>query len=379
MTRSLALGALLVLAAPAVLLANMADPYRPGDAIGEPSAELAGLVVEHESLRVDLREQTVEAVYTVRNDSTAREVALEFLALGLVEVLYDSIGVPVLEGGEGLGYTVEIDGRPVEAEAVRSLLVPSAWVTGDVRTPEIGGGFARYQTRIPPVYGAAPEDTVRVAPGFRFRLLVPEGQSTVRVAYPVELARYDDPSHPSALHQFAYSLAPARRWGGVGRLDVEVLLPPGVEVASTPTLAREGDRLTASFDGIPADVLTVAFRDPAPVTFRLGPVLAWVWAALCLLVAPAVWAKRRGRSRVLPSLGRALLAGVAAVAGFAAFMLLATAGSETAYGYGLVFGLFFLALPGVGIGMILYVGVEQVAGRFLSPRHEEVQPDRSGA
>lgn len=364
MRRSLAFGTLLILAAPALVWANMADPHRPGDPIGEPSAALAGLVVEHESLRVDLRAETVEAVYTIRNDSAAREVDLAFLALGLAEVYDDSLGT-VLAPGEGR-YTVELDGAAVPAQATDSLLVPSVWVTGEVRTPEIGGGLAEYRTAIPPVYGAAPEDTVRYAPGFRFRLAIPAGRHEVRVRYPVTLARYEDPGHPNALRQFAYSLAPARRWGGVGRLDVEVLLPPGVEAASAPALTRTEGRLAGSFDGLPADVLTVSFRQPAPLTFHVAPVLAWGWLALCVLVAPIAWGRRIGRAGVLGSLGRGALAAVLGVVGFALLYGLSAMGAETAYGYGFVFAAFFLAIPAMLLGALLYAVLEQVAGRWRS-------------
>ncbi|MEM6328153.1 MAG: hypothetical protein AAF791_13650 [Bacteroidota bacterium] len=184
----------------------------------------------------------------------------------------------------------------------------------------------------------------------------------------MDLAQYDDPGHPSTLHQFAYSLAPARRWGGVGRLDVEVLLPEGVEATSDPVLTRDGDRLSASFDGLPADVLTVAFRNPAPLTFRLGPVLAWIWAVLCLLVAPVAWGWRRGRPRVTGSLGRGVAAGALAVVGFLLFLGLSAWGAETAYGYGFAFGGILLGLPAMGVGALLYLVVEQIAGRLLSRR-----------
>ncbi|MEL6614186.1 MAG: hypothetical protein AAFQ43_00535 [Bacteroidota bacterium] len=363
--RTLARGLLLVLALPAVGLANMADPSRPGDAPGEPSAALAGLVVAHESLRVDLSASpaTVEAVYTLRNDSTAREVALEFVALGLTEVYDDSLGTSRLASGDGR-YTVTLDGEPVEAEATDSLLVPQVWV-GDVTTPRIGGGSRRYATAIPPVYAVAPEDTLRTAPGFRFTLPLASGESEVRVRYPVQLGLYDDPGHPRPLHQFAYSLAPARRWAGVGTLDVEVVLPAGVEAASTPALVREGDRLTGSFQGIPADLLTVSYREPAPLAFRAASGGIWVWVALCLLVAPLAFGRRQ-RPRVAASLGRGAAAAILAMTGAAVLLMVAGSFATTPWGYGFAFSGVLLALPLFLSGMVVYALVEQVAGRLLA-------------
>ena len=369
--RALASGALLVLALPAALLANMADPHHPGDAVGEPSAALAGLVVEHESLRVDLSVSpaAVEAVYTIRNDSSAREVALEFLALGLTESYDDSLGAQTLASGEAR-YAVTLDGQPVEAEATDSLLVPQVWVR-DVSTPQIGGGSTRYATPIPPVYGSSPEDTLRWAPGFRFRPGIASGMHEIRVRYPVDLAIYDDPGHPRPLHQFAYSLAPARRWAGFGRLDVEVTLPAGVEAASSPALTREGDRLTGSFQGVPADLLTVSFREPAPLAFGLANNAAWAWLVLCLLAAPVAIGRRqrlrRGAApRVLASLGRSALASVAAGVGFAALTALAVSMATTPYGYGLVVGGVLLAVPLFLAGIAVYTVLEQLAGRVLA-------------
>lgn len=364
--RALVTGAALVLLFPAALLANMADPYRPGDAVGEPSAALDGLVVEHESLRVDLAATpaSVEAVYTLRNPGDAREVDLEFLALGLAEVYDDSVDDTRLAPGEGR-YAVTVGGVPLAPEATDSLLVPPEWV-GDVATPGIGGGSRRYATAIPPVYAVAPEDTLRWAPGFRFRLPVASGVSEVRVRYPVALALYDGAEHPRPLRQFAYSLAPARRWGGVGRLDVEVRLPPGVEAASTPTLARVGDRLTGSFDGIPADVLTVSTREPAPLAFRASSGGIWVWVALCLLVAPLALGRRQ-RRRVAVSLARGALASLLAMVGAAALLMAASAYATTPWGYGFAFSGVLLALPLFLSGMVVYALVEQVAGRLFAP------------
>ena len=378
--RALALGAALVLAFPAALLANMADPHRPGDAIGEPAAALAGIAVAHESLRVDLSASpaTVEAVYTLRNDSTAREVALEFLALGLHRVYDGGTGDGRLAPGEQ-AYSVTVDGRPLAPAPTDSLRVPAIWSADEVRTPRLDGGVTYYDSHVPLAYGSG---ETSFAPGFRFTLPVPEGRSTVRVRYPVTLASVEDAGHPRPLRQFAYSLAPARRWAGFGRLDVEVRLPPGVDAASAPGLTREGDVMTGSFRSIPADVLAVAFRERAPLAFHLAAGAVWPWLALCLVVAPLAMGvraaagaqrrpgARRQRPRVAGSLGRGVLAAVVAAVGWAALVTAAASLATTPWGYGFAFVAFFLGLP-LGIGAVVaYAALEQLGARVLAPALE---------
>ena len=347
----LALGTALVLAVPGVVVANMADPFVPGDVLGEPSPGLAGLVVEHESLRVDLRgEPTVEAVYQIRNDSTRREVALEFVALGL----YSDYGGDrdALRGDTTRAYTVSLDGAPVPAEPTDSLLVPIMWLSGlDVPSPD---GSTLLATTTAGAFEVGEPDTTR-ASGLRFRLAVEPGVHTVRVRYPVRLAGYEGTEHVHPTRLFAYSLAPARRWAGFGRLDVEVLLPPGVDAASTPDLARDGDRLTGSFDGLPADVLGVSFREPAPVAVPLLEGLALLWLGLGLVGVPAllgVRAARRGRSWK-GALVVGPLAALAALAGYAALRVGAISFAETAYGYGFALGGVLLAIPALLAGSLL--------------------------
>lgn len=65
-------------------------PTRPGDHVGEPWGELAGIVIEHETLTLDLRPLTahdpasIEAQYQLRNDGPPRRIDLVFVAEALV-------------------------------------------------------------------------------------------------------------------------------------------------------------------------------------------------------------------------------------------------------------------------------------------------------
>jgi len=57
-----------------------------------------------------------------------------------------------------------------------------------------------------------------------------------RGSYPAEAAVYRT-SQLMPVWQLGYVLAPAREWGGFGRLDVRVELPRGWEAAATLLLA----------------------------------------------------------------------------------------------------------------------------------------------
>src|SRR5690606_33729619 len=64
-------------------------------------------------------------------------------------------------------------------------------------------------------------------------------------------------ARPTALHrdtlvkmQLAYLLAPARDWGGFGKLHVEVNAPEGWQLHADPALTRNGAVWSQHFDGI---------------------------------------------------------------------------------------------------------------------------------
>ena len=373
--RALASGALLVLALPAALLANMADPHHPGDAPGEPSAALAGLVVEHESLRVDLSVSpaAVEAVYTIRNDSASREVDLAFVALGLTEAYDDSLGAR-LASGEGR-YAVTVDGRSVEAEATDSLLVPQVWVN-DVATPRIGGGSTRYATPIPPVYGATPEDTLRWAPGFRFCPEIGPASTRSACATPWTSRSTTTPAtraRPTSSRTASRPRAagPASdgwtwRYSARGRRGRQ---RSGAHARGRPPYGFVPGHSRRPADGLLPRARTSGVR---PRERRRVGVARPVSARCALVFGRRQRLKRGAAPRVLVSLGRGALASAAAGIGFAALTLLAVSMATTPYGYGLVFGGILLAVPLFLAGLAVYTVLEQLAGRVLGASPAQV-------
>lgn len=269
----------LLLALPALLWANMAEPpepapLRPGGPAGEPAGGLRDVVVEHELLQIDLRPLAkakpamVDATYRIRNDGAARTVRLLFVADGL--------------GGAG---EVWLDGRRVPSRRMQPGPLPASWRAPGA-TPDPGGGQ-------PLAYGS------RKAGALAFELPVPPGRHEIRVRYPAQAAIYQTEGL-MPVWQLGYVLAPAREWGGFGRLDVRVELPRGWEAATTPALVRDGDALVGSWQGIPADALALSARAPAPSSgWRYGLWLALCAAGLWLCIlggrAAGRWLGERGR------------------------------------------------------------------------------------
>ena len=323
-----ALCLLLVLAAQA----PVAGPGAPGTPAGEPAADLAGLRVARETLTLDLRPlgarplvgdriagaapggvATVEAEYRVVNAGPTVVVPLQFVAPG-----------PRVEAAR-----VWLDGRPVPALPVDSVRVPPSW-TFMAETPGLGTAPLPYRV-----------DASR-ARGLTFVVAVPTGQHTVRVRYGVRPGAYDDGSHPNRVWQVAYGLAPARRWAGLGQLDVAVLAPEGWDVAASLPLRPGPDgphQLAGRFAGVPGDVLAVSVRAPAPAL----RVPLWVAGGLVALVIVGFAGFVAGRlvaqsdRRWWAAAPASVLAGiVAAVALTVLVGIGGDLGDSDAYGYGLV-------------------------------------------
>jgi hypothetical protein len=273
--RTTIIAAALLLALPALVRANMAEPpepapIRPGDQMGEPAGGLRSVFVEHERLRIDLRPLAkgkpamVEATYRTRNDGPARSLRLLFVADGL--------------GGAG---EVWLDGRPVANRRGEPGPLPASW-RAPATTPGLDGEDLGYEAKH--------------AGALAFQLDLPPGRHEIRVRYPAEAAAYQTPEL-MPVWQLGYVLAPAREWGGFGRLDVRVEVPRGWEAAASPALRREGGALVGSWTGVPADALALSARAPAPsVGWRY-----WLWLALC---AAALWLCVRAGRAMGHSLGQ---------------------------------------------------------------------------
>jgi len=295
-----ALCALLLRAAPAA--ANMADPWSPGAPVGEPSGPLGAIAVVDEALALDLRPfathgtARIAATYHLRNDGPAADLDLLFVSPGLATA------------------SVTVDGAAVAVTPVADAPLPPEWrapenvpsVAGGERTLDPAGRGAR-------ATGSAPH-------AFRFRAALAPGPHTVAVLYDALPGEYHG-HHYYCEYQLGYVLAPARAWGSFGKLAVTIDLPPAWEAAVSLPLARTGDRLAGTFDGVPADALGLSVRHPLDalphgVAFGLS-LAAGLVAALGAGGAAEAQSRRRrgGRVAVVLRLLVVVLVGAAALAG----------------------------------------------------------------
>jgi len=264
--------------------ANMAappDPHtvRAGSRLGEPAGGLRDVVIEHETLRFDLRPLQdgrpawVEAIYRVRNDGAARTLDLLFVANGLARG----------------GHTVTVDGRAVASTPEVARALPPSW-RAPASTPALdsAGGTLPYEP--------AGEGTLA------FRVQLPARRHEIRVRYPAAASVYSK-NDLTPVWQLGYVLAPARDWGGFGAIDVRVEAPRGWRVATQPALRREGGAWVGSWDRVPADAFSISAQMPEPS--EMPWYLLWlgttglVLAGLCWLgwrLGAAVG--RRGRTSV---------------------------------------------------------------------------------
>ncbi len=329
---------------------NASPPWRPGDPVGEPAPEMAGLVIERETLTIDIRPVAVgepaaiEAVYRVRNDGEARRVTLDFVATAM----------------KGPG-AVWLDGRELERESGPAGPLPVEW-----RAPEQTPGRKPFEVL---TYQTLGQGTIRFAPEFG------PGVHELKVRYRAEPGRYQV-GEPTAMIQLGYVLAPARRWDGFGGLDVKVHLPAGWDSWAEPYIdfdPNDETVLARSFDDLPADSLAISAQ--APVVAEWGG--AWAGGAgLAGLVVAAIVGYaagrrlgRRGRSewRALAlTVPTALLLPVLVIAAALAEQAIVAARNgptaDPTYGLNPYF-LFFGGLIVAPLGFVVALAVGQVAAR----------------
>lgn len=245
--------------------ANMAAPPHPrtvhaGSRVGEPAGGLRDVVIEHETLRFDLRPLPdgkpawVEAAYRVRNDGPARALDLLFVANGLARG----------------ATTVTLDGQPVVSTPGVAGALPPSW-RAPATTPALdsAGGTLPYEPR--------GEGTLA------FRVRLPAGRHEIRVRYPAEATAYSV-NDLTPVWQLGYVLAPARDWGGFGGLEVRVDAPRGWRVASSPALRQADGAWVGRWNRLPADALSLSAQKPPPSP---GP---WYLLWLALTAAALVLA-----------------------------------------------------------------------------------------
>jgi hypothetical protein len=257
--------------------ANIGPRWR-GDVTTEPWG-IKEVVITHEQLTIDLRPLTdgdpvrVDVTYHLDNAGASKKLDLLFVS--------GEVGISEFEArlGERL-----LESQPLSREDLRRHWdrFPKEW-----EPPQHLLGI-KEDGNYCPVH-----DWRSQAVPMAFQLELPPGSSTLNVRYRARASGAAEMGSPTVTWQFAYVLAPAREWGGFGRLDVTAYVPAGWDARSAPDLEHEEGVLRGTFTGLPADTLMVAVRAPAPanlqqmtyIYFALGGLTLPGGGAFCWLVA----------------------------------------------------------------------------------------------
>lgn len=259
--------------------ADMANPWQPGDAVGEPAGTVARIAITHEDLVFDLRPLAdanpvqVHATYMVRNDAASTTELLVFLADHALT--------------QQSSFSVTFDGASISATPTTLTQLPDAWKPPTSTPSTIDGVSIPYNT----VPGTA----------FRFTVVIPPGPHRLSVGYSLLSGRYAMPGQ-TIIWQVAYVLAPARQWASFGDLMVQAQLPAGWRARAVPILTRRGDSLVGHFVGLPADglVMSASFpEDPHVAAINQWLVTEWPLLAglLVIMVAGAAAVPRFTKER----------------------------------------------------------------------------------
>jgi hypothetical protein len=336
----------------------------PGDVVGEPTARLDSIDIEKENLVIDLRPLSlkewseegaarIDAIYHVRNNGSDLYLELFFVAAGL-------------KNDSARSYDIWLDGRPVPGTLIASLRIPTQWYPPAFTPPfdahlhsGVGQGIE---------YEVFRGDSSAIL----FAMTLPHGQHTIRVSYravPTENSWEGPIKH----WQLGYILAPARQWANFGTLQTTVLLPEGWEARTEPEMKRNGDTLTGTWQGLPADAIAITIRREPPSTVLLWmmeslpiPVAAALCVVLCITVGrrAGYWMGRQHRSRawIVPValvLG-IVSAGIVGLSGLLEGVLVENLlGEQMSYGYryGATIGLMLFHVPLALIGCVIISAV----------------------
>jgi len=259
------------------VFANAGPPMRGGELAAEPSG-LDAIHILSEALDIDLRPLSraepvhVSATYILRNEGSARDVALMF--------------VTASNRVQGLRVTLNDQSVPASLATLDPTELPAAW-----RPPAITPGLDSRDLG----YYPASMNGGSLATAM-FKPHIPAGQSALSVQYTAEAVRYNY-AEPTVHWQFGYSLAPARAWASFGLLQVTVHVPSGWRAAAAPSLTQTGDTLRGAFKGVPADTLALTVRAYPSSAYALvtSGLSVLVMAALAIgLVAVLRASWRRG-------------------------------------------------------------------------------------
>lgn len=332
---------------PTVAHANMGLPYAVGQLATEPTG-LEGVVITRETLTIDLQKLTdqrlvqVEAIYAIQNEGAARTVDLYF-ATGVNEVQE---------------FGVWLNDTPIASQLVTDVELPDSWQPPR-STPGLHGEAEVFYPGAELVQGTVP---------MRFTVQLLPGPQTLNVTYQAAATSNVSANQPTRYWQFSYSLAPARTWTAFGGLDLTILLPPGWNAATTPTLLRDGDHLIGNFSELPADAISITVQAPPGWLYSTILTIGWLTFGIALLGGALLcWRVGlvRGRTTIPGwpiAIGMGLLWGVT-VALTGLFLVLAppatiAASQSGAYGYGTAFavlGVILLSLLLIVIGFLIAI------------------------
>ena len=334
---TLASGAAILTAATA--LADAAPPWRPGDAVGVPSAAVKDVFIEHEDLTMDLSAvanahgrtpptASVVAKYSLRNAGAAKGIDLVF-----VTASEHVSGVQVL-----------LDGQAVAANLGPLGPVPNNWMPPQGTPAPQGGPDLPYLIDRPA--------------GLTFHVELAPGRHTMATSYQAIPTEYsgDASAYEPVYWQLAFVLSPARQWAGFGDLAVSVRVPAGWPAAVRPSLDRTGNVLTGRFSGVPADSIGITTRMPVPPdpTFPLSIGGIAAVAVLCVITG---WFFARPTRWPALLVAAPLLAFVPAVLIFIALQVRQYSIPDGQASWWLARGVFFSQL-----GQVLLVSIEAVIG-----------------
>lgn len=252
---------------------NASKPFNPflaGNSIGEPMIDLGSVIVEKETLTIDLRELAnferskmieftsefsprlafIETLYKIRNDKESQNITLTFFG--------DAMSfMPNTKSGVWLNDTLV----NLENFDTAEKDLPINWGIPNF-TPSVNGNW-----RIP-------YRPLLKSPTIKFKVEVPTGNHTLRVAYFAQPSTYLQ-GEETIPWQFVYVLTPARDWVGFSNLDTKIYIPKGWKFASNIKLTSEGETVKGSWQSLPSSSLSLTVQIPSPSFFKLG-ILAWV-------------------------------------------------------------------------------------------------------
>ncbi len=263
-------------------IVNAARPFNPflaGNSIGEPMIDLGSVFIEKETLTIDLRGLSsfqrsqmleftseysprlalVQTLYKIRNDKESQNITLTFFG-------------DIMSFKPNTNTGVWLDEQAINMEPFNSTEkeLPINWGIPNY-TPSVQGGW-----RIP-------YRPLIKSPNIEFKVQIPKGSHTLRVSYFAQPSTYLQ-GEETIPWQFVYVLTPARDWVGFTGLDATIYIPKGWQYASNTKLTSEGEKITGTWQSLPANSLSLTVQIPSPSFFKLG-IIAWLMGLmLCLSI-----------------------------------------------------------------------------------------------